>query len=72
MHRLRCGEPKSGPIFATSLGTRISMDNLLNRKMRPILDVCKHCGLANGKAHVHAKKPHRFEVPDEDTLALDS
>jgi integrase len=59
--RLRCGEPKFGPIFATSLGTRLSMNNLLNRQMRPVLDRCRHCGLANGKAHAHAKKPHSFE-----------
>jgi Phage integrase family len=36
-------------------------NNLLNRQMRPLLNRCKHCGLVNGKAHAHAKNPHRFE-----------
>lgn len=61
IHRLRCGGPKVGPIFASSLGTRISTNNLLNRQMRPALDRCKHCGLPNGKAHVKAKDLHPFE-----------
>ena len=59
MHRLRCGEPKSGPMFATSLGTRISINNMLNRQMRPAMDRCRHCDLPKGKAH--AKADHRFE-----------
>jgi len=59
MHRLRSGNPSSGPIFATALGTRLSMNNLLNRQMLPALDRCQYCGLANGKQH--AKQAHKFE-----------
>src|SRR5437660_8502788 len=59
MHRLRCGSPISGPIFASSLGTRMSLNNLLNRQMLPALNRCQHCELAKGKQHV--KQAHKFE-----------
>ena len=59
LHRLRCGNPKGGPIFATSLGTRISTNNLLNRLMLPAINRCQHCGFPNNKQH--SKQNHKFE-----------
>ena len=59
LHRLRSGNPHSGPMFATSLGTRVSVNNLLNRVMLPAINRCQHCGLSNGKQHV--KQDHEFE-----------
>jgi len=44
LHRLRCGNLSAGPIFASGLGTRISISNLLNRLMLPALNRCQHCG----------------------------
>jgi integrase len=62
MHRLRCGNRQAGPIFATSIGTHISVNNLLNRLMLPALNRCQHCGLADDKSHL--KKEHQFERDD--------
>lgn len=62
LHRLRCGNPKSGPMFATSLGTRVSTNNLLNRVMLPAINRCQHCGLSDDK--LHTKQGHKFERDD--------
>lgn len=43
LHRLRCGNPQSGPIFANSLGKPLCMNNLLGRVMLPALNRCEHC-----------------------------
>lgn len=59
IHRLRLGNPKAGPIFASSLGTRISTNNLLNRLMLPALNRCQHCGLPSDKRHL--KEDHKYE-----------
>ena len=59
MHRLRCGNPVSGPIFANSLGGPLSMDNVRTRAILPSLNRCTLCGLPNGKKH--AKADHKFE-----------
>jgi integrase len=59
LHRLRCGNPTSGPIFATSIGTRMSLNNILNRQMLPALNRCRQRGLANGIGH--AKQAHKFD-----------
>jgi hypothetical protein len=53
-HRLRCGNATSGPIFATTIGTRMSLNNLLNRQMLSAINRCLHCGLANGIGHAKA------------------
>jgi integrase len=53
-HRLRSGNPVSGPIFRTQIETRLSLDNLLTRCILPTLNKCKHCGKCEGR-------PHRFE-----------
>jgi integrase len=60
MHRLRCGNPQSGPIFATSLGSRLNLNNVLNRSILPTLNRCVTCGLSEGKAHLKTKEPHEF------------
>jgi len=36
MHRLRCGNPTTGPMFANSIGGRLNINNLLNRTMLPL------------------------------------
>ena len=59
LHRLRCGNPQSGPMFATSLKTRVSINNLLNRVMLPAINRCLHCGLSDNKLHI--KQGHKFE-----------
>lgn len=59
LHRLRCGNPQAGPMFATDLGTRVSINNLLNRVMLPAINRCQHCGLPDNKQHL--KQAHKFE-----------
>jgi integrase len=51
-HRLRSGNPSTGPLFPTSNGTPISLNNLLNDKILPTLRRCFHCARAHDKAHV--------------------
>jgi integrase len=59
MHRLRYGNPHSGPIFPNSLGRPLSMDNMRTREILPALNRCTHCRLPQGKKH--AKETHRYE-----------
>jgi len=53
---------QSGPMFRTSLGTRVSTNNLLNRVMLPAINRCQHCGAPDDKLHV--KQDHKFERDD--------
>jgi integrase len=63
MHRLRNGNPESGPIFRTSLkpATPLSLHNVVNREILPALNVCAHCGLSEGLPHLKAKKCPGYE-----------
>jgi integrase len=63
LHRFRCGNPNTGPIFASGLGTRISTNNLVNRHMLPALNRCQHCGFNNDKKHV--KQNHQYERDEQ-------
>jgi len=58
LHRLRCGNPQSGPIFANSLGKPLNMNNLLKRVILPSLNRCAVC-LKSVKNH--AKADHQYE-----------
>ena len=57
MHRLRSGNPESGPMFTTTKGTRQNMNNLLGRVIRPALDRCATCHKAEDD---HSKANHTF------------
>jgi integrase len=47
--RLSAPNPSSGPIFATMKGTALSLNNVLNRQILPVLNACADCGkLPNG------------------------
>jgi hypothetical protein len=43
LHRLRCGNPQSGPVFAHTLGNPLNMNNLLGRVILPSLNRCAAC-----------------------------
>lgn len=58
MHRLRSGNPQSGPIFATSKGTRQSMNNVLKRLIHPALNRCEVCRKAESN---HADANHTYK-----------
>jgi integrase len=49
MHRLRCGNPQTGPIFANRLGT--------NRYILPSLNRCENCGKAES---THQTMNHEY------------
>jgi len=57
LHRLRCGNPQSGPIFANSLGKPLCMNNLLGRVIRPSLNRCAVCSKSEND---HAKANHQY------------
>ena len=57
MHRLHCGNPQLGPIFANSLGKPLNMNNVLGRVILPNLERCESCR----KAKVaHRDEGHPF------------
>jgi integrase len=67
MHRLRVGNPQSGPMFANSIVNklgrrgRLNLNNVLGRIILPALNRCAVCGLSEGKPHLKAKEPHDFK-----------
>ena len=59
MRRARDGFPTSGPIFRTSLESRLSMNNVRMREILPALNRCEVCGKAPGKTHRKEAHPYR-------------
>jgi integrase len=62
IHRLRCGNPQSGPIFTNSLCKRLCFNNLLKRTILPTLNRCHFCGLSEGKPHLG--QDHEYKRDD--------
>jgi len=58
LHRLRCGNPQSGPIFANSLGKPLNMNNL---RMRVILPSLNRCVVCQKSVDDHTKANHNYE-----------
>jgi integrase len=56
--RFRLGNPASGPIFATIKGTPLSLNNVLNRQILPVLNACVHCGKVEKD---HSREAHDYE-----------
>ena len=63
-HRLRSGNPTTGPLFPTCNGTPISLNNLLNDKLLPALRRCVHCGKAYSKPHIGHQYQRDESRPD--------
>jgi hypothetical protein len=42
-NKLACGNPKSGPMFANGAGKPANLNNILNRKIWPVLNRCGVC-----------------------------
>ncbi len=58
MHRLRCGNPQSGPIFANAAGKPLALTSVVNRVILPSLNRCNQCG----KAELgHLNSEHKYE-----------
>lgn len=58
MHRLRNGNSKTGPMFATGKKTRHIMNNLLQRTILPALNRCEVC---NKSEDDHADANHDYK-----------
>ena len=58
LHRLSCGNPQSGPIFANSLGKPLCMNNLLGRVILPALNRCEVCRKVQA---AHTIADHQFK-----------
>ncbi|HEV2424661.1 MAG TPA: tyrosine-type recombinase/integrase [Terriglobia bacterium] len=57
LHRLRAGNPATGPIFANATGKPLSLGSLVNRVILPALNRCGICGKAETE---HQKADHEF------------
>jgi integrase len=58
MHRLRSGNPQSGPMFPTGKGTPQSMNNLRSRLILPALNRCERCSKSEFD---HAGADHEYK-----------
>lgn len=58
MHRLRCGNPQSGPIFANALAKPLALGSVVNRVILPALNRCEICTKAESD-HQRAKHEYR-------------
>ena len=59
MHRLRSGNPQSGPIFRNANGKPMSLCSLVNRVILPTLNRCETCHKAQGKCD--QKTAHEYK-----------
>ena len=44
LHRLRCGNPQTGPIFTNALGKPLALSTVAYRQIMPTLNRCERCG----------------------------
>jgi integrase len=58
VHRLRSGDPQSGPIFANAVGKPLALGNLANRVILPNLNRCEVCRKSESK---HQKTDHDYK-----------
>ena len=43
LHRLRCGNPETGPIFRNTAGKPLALAGVVNRVILPTLNKCRVC-----------------------------
>jgi len=63
-HRLRAGNPTTGPIFPTANKTPMSLNNILNDQILPTLRRCVHCGKPESKPHIGHQYKRDESRPD--------
>jgi hypothetical protein len=61
-HRLRCGDKKTGPMFANVSGNPVCLNNVLGRQILPSLKRCEVCGKPE---NVHAEATHDFKLDEK-------
>lgn len=65
MHRLRCGNPQSGPMFANGAGKPLALTSVVNRVILPALNRCERCQkpeAAHGQADHEYKRDEGIPV----------
>lgn len=60
-HKLACGNPTKGPIFANRAGNSGNLNNTLNREILPVLNRCAICKKAKAD---HAGAEHEYKRDD--------
>jgi integrase len=58
LHRLRCGNPQSGPIFPNAAGKPLALGGVVTRVIVPALNRCERCGKSEAD---HNKKSHQYK-----------
>jgi integrase len=58
LHRLRCGNPQSGPIFANGVGKPLALTSVVNRVIIPALNCCELC---HKRETEHANTKHEYK-----------
>ena len=58
LHRLRCGNPQTGPIFANAVGKPLALTSVVNRVILPALNRCEQCGKAELN---HPRADHEYK-----------
>jgi integrase len=59
LHRLRCGNPASGPMFPNAAGNPRALSSLVNRVILPALIRCETCHKPDGECE--HKTPHKYQ-----------
>ncbi len=62
-HRLRSGNPSSGPIFRNEAGNAGGLSNMLGRQILPAVEHCADCGGKKADHPVKAGHPFRLRTP---------
>jgi len=62
-HRLACGNPTCGPMFANGKGKPANLNNTLNREILPALNRCAECRKSKAD-HIAAVVSHDFKRDD--------
>ena len=64
MHRLRQMNQKQGPMFPSTKGTPLNMNNVLNHQILPALNRCDICHKAEADHKTHPVKSNHQYVRD--------
>lgn len=61
VHKLRAGNPETGPIFANGVGKPLALTSVVNRAILPVLNRCAQCGKPEP---VHENNGHDYKRDD--------
>jgi integrase len=64
LHRLRCGNPSAGPIFANAKGKPLALTSVVNRVILPALNRCEVCGKAENQHHAEHLYKRDGRIPE--------